>query len=299
MLQQRTQNFWVQSDNDFLLRPEFCRKGRGGQGIVFVVCRLEDASLTELLDLSLELFENVKLPEGSVISFGSASFLSRVGTSIYARDWVQVVARAETTWRGICIFPLIPLILSPCPGTLAREISELAAWFASVYDGNPLGLHAAWSAVVATLERCSEGTIMLPTMDSYKIPLPTCLSPNSSVTATTFCVTSSRPVSLKGLPKDDQNELLCQLLKAIYTNFQTCDNPENFLVREPAAMVVMTEPKTAVLVGASNLSKCAIFFSQAGYNVVDPWLGGLRSKHNMLATKNRTVQVTLRQSVRL
>ncbi len=81
-------------------------------------------------------------------------------------------------------------------------------------------------------------------------------------------------MSLKRLPKDDQNELLCQLLKAIYTNFQTCDNPENILVREPAAMVVMTEPKTAVLVGASNLGKCALFFSQAGYNVVDLTIPG-------------------------
>jgi hypothetical protein len=47
-------------------------------------------------------------------------------------------------------------------------------------------------------------------------------------------------------------------------------------------MVVMTETKTVVLVGASNLSKCAIFFSQAGYTVVDlTILGWVASQENI------------------
>jgi hypothetical protein len=98
-------------------------------------------------------------------------------------------------------------------------------------------------------------------------------------------------VSLKGLPKDDYNELLCQLLKAIHTNFQTCDNPEKFLVREPASLVVMTESKTAVLVGASNLNKCGIFFSQAVYNVVDLTIPGwVASEANIKSLLQKTTQ---------
>ncbi len=48
----------------FFSDQNFVAKVEGAKESCLCVCRLEDASLTELLDLSLELFENVKLPEG-------------------------------------------------------------------------------------------------------------------------------------------------------------------------------------------------------------------------------------------
>ncbi len=112
----------------------------GHNGTCFCVVRLEDASLADLTDLSCELFGNVKILEGSVFLYGSASYLSRVRTGTYASEWLSVISQAEKRWRGIRVCPLIPMILSDCPGTLAREIAEIAAWFATVYDNNPLGL---------------------------------------------------------------------------------------------------------------------------------------------------------------
>ncbi len=56
------------------------------------VVRIENCSLLELYEVALEMFENVNLPEGSVFLFGSVSYLGRTGTSIYARDWSEVVA---------------------------------------------------------------------------------------------------------------------------------------------------------------------------------------------------------------
>jgi hypothetical protein len=104
------------------------------------VVRQEDASLSDLFELSREIFENRKVLEGSVFLFGSASYLARVSTGTFAGDWLAVVCRAEKLWRGIRVCPLIPLIMSDCPGTLAREIAEVAAWYASIYENNPLGL---------------------------------------------------------------------------------------------------------------------------------------------------------------
>jgi hypothetical protein len=60
------------------------------------VVRLEDASLSDPLDLSRELFEYVRVPEGSVFLYGSASYLSRVSTDAYAGDWLSVVSHAES-----------------------------------------------------------------------------------------------------------------------------------------------------------------------------------------------------------
>jgi hypothetical protein len=56
------------------------------------IVRLENASLTELFELATEMFGNVTLAEGSILLFGSVSHLGRNGTSIYARDWTEVVA---------------------------------------------------------------------------------------------------------------------------------------------------------------------------------------------------------------
>jgi hypothetical protein len=101
------------------------------------VVRMKDATLSDLYELSKELFGNVKFPEGSVFLYGSSFYLSRVGTGVYAGDWLSVISHEGGTWPGIRICPLIPLIISDVPGSLAPELSELAAWLEIVYDNQP------------------------------------------------------------------------------------------------------------------------------------------------------------------
>jgi hypothetical protein len=59
------------------------------------IVRIENASLEELFEISKEIFGNSKLTDGTVMCFGSASHLARVGTSFYARDWTNVVSHAS------------------------------------------------------------------------------------------------------------------------------------------------------------------------------------------------------------
>jgi hypothetical protein len=95
---------------------------------VWIVC-VENATLVELLDIAKEIFSTVKLPEGSVLMFGSISHMGRSGTSIYASEWVSVIAQANSLWRGSQIGPLIPLIISECPGSVKRSLWTLKlAW---------------------------------------------------------------------------------------------------------------------------------------------------------------------------
>jgi hypothetical protein len=154
------------SDQNFITGME------GSNNSCLNVVLMEDTSLSDLCRLSVEIFGNVRLPEGSVLMFGSASYLARIGTGVYAKDWLALIANMEKTFLGVRICPLIPLILSDCPGFLARKITEMAAWLAVVYDNNPDGMLELWTAVAVATDKLSVGSVTLPNMDTYKVSLP-------------------------------------------------------------------------------------------------------------------------------
>ncbi len=109
---------------------------------------------------------NVTQPKGIIFMYGSASYLGRSGMSIYARDRTEVAALSLESWRGVRICPLNPLILSECPGSIVRELSELSTWFNSVYDTNPQGLQDVWHGLVVAMDACSTGSALLDIMES-------------------------------------------------------------------------------------------------------------------------------------
>jgi hypothetical protein len=94
------------------------------------------------------------------------------------------------------VCPLIPLIMTDSTGSLAQEIAELAAWIAIVYDNSPLKMHDTWAAVAIATENLSVGSVALPNMDTYKIPLPQSLGELAPTGSMTFCAVSSHPVTL-------------------------------------------------------------------------------------------------------
>jgi hypothetical protein len=275
------------SDQNFIASME------GPMNSCLNIVRMEDASLSDLCKLSREMLGNLRLPEGSVLLFGSASFLSRVGTSVYAREWLSVVSSTEATWPGVRVCPLIPLIQSDCTGTLAREISEIAAWFSIVYENNPTGMLEPWTAAVTALAGLTIGSVSLPSMDTYKLPLPTSLSEPSQAGSMTFCATSSRPVTLKGLPKDTLCELVSTLLKTIHRDFQSCLHPEHLLVREPQMVETDTGPQKVILLGASNLSRCAGRLRELGLRVIDlTQPGWIASPENIAILKDKLSKIS-------
>jgi hypothetical protein len=162
------------------------------------VVRVENATLLELVDVAKEILGNAPLPEGSILMFGSASYLSRMGTSAYARGWTEVVAICITSWHGVRVCPLIPLIVTDCPGTIVRELSELSIWLEMVYVGNPQGLQDVWRGLVAAMDNCSTGSVALDVMESYKILLPGSLDNGMLTKPVTFCSSNSRPMTFTG-----------------------------------------------------------------------------------------------------
>jgi hypothetical protein len=60
------------------------------------IFRYEDATLSELVNIALEVLDKQTIHPGLVLLFGSASHLFKVGASCYAADWVQLLMRIET-----------------------------------------------------------------------------------------------------------------------------------------------------------------------------------------------------------
>jgi hypothetical protein len=249
----------VFSDQNFVPTLN-CKNG----GCINIV-RLENASLKELVDMASEIFAGKIFPEGSILLFGSASYLSRCGTSIYARDWTELVKGTSSLWRGVRICPLIPLIASGCPGPIVREVREIAVWYQTIYDSDPQGLHEPWMEVVAAMEACSTGATTLEVMESYKIVLPSTLQNSVLDSTVTLCSNNSRPVTFSGIPKDRCCELLGSLLNYLYSNFRACALPEDYLAREDGMENYSEEQKEhkIVLVGASNLGHSVRHFAGA------------------------------------
>jgi hypothetical protein len=81
----------------------------------------------------------------------------------------------DVRYHGIRVCPFITLIVSEWPGSVVRELNELAIWFKKVYEANSQGSHDVWKSLVAAMEECSTGAVTLGVMESYKVPLPSCI----------------------------------------------------------------------------------------------------------------------------
>ena len=100
------------------------------------IIRLENRSLLELASLLEELThdKSVKVPAGSAILLGSASYLAEVGLQHYCEEFIRVRRRLlELTEGGGVVLPCPMLLMCGTDDpSLVRSIIELSSWFSSV-----------------------------------------------------------------------------------------------------------------------------------------------------------------------
>ena len=184
-----------------------------------LVVRICNPSLTELLELLFEILDRNNLADGSLVMIGATSYLHRIGTSCYSREWTRIVARAGRKWPNVRIAPLIPLVRESCLGGVARELIELASWHCNVYAGRPEGFMESWNLLVTkTIER-SAGQTVLNSPEHYTLSLPLNLDPNSPDKPSTFLCTSSRPSVLYGIEERTVGELLDSIKNTLNRDF--------------------------------------------------------------------------------
>ena len=160
-----------------------------GDGNCVAVLRLEIGSLDELCDLVQEVFGENRFPPGSVICLGSVSHLHRVGLTIYAQDWIRIVAVISKKIDGVQICPLVPILHHGVPGSLATDLIQLATWLSTVYKGTTLGLIETW---IKLAQQLTLHTATVPSEPVYhSVALPDSLKQSAQLTTHRFLSTSS------------------------------------------------------------------------------------------------------------
>jgi hypothetical protein len=252
------------SDQNFLpvLRSE------SGAGCIAVV-RYEDAHLTDLAAIAIEILDKFSLHPGSVLLFGSASHLFRVGVSCYAVDWIHLLLKLEQRFKNTNICPLIPVIRENCPGALARDIELLATWLNKVYLNNIKGLVESWNVVVHFVQHAATGQTTLSEHDVIKVPLPANLT-SDKLLPCYFRLRSSNPVLLTGMDCTVSVELVRILLVALRRDFSIAVDPEVILPRVTTALGQNnTQNKHLVCIGSSIMKQIIPFLQAAGYTISD------------------------------
>jgi len=234
-----------------------------------VIIRMVDPTLTELTELLMEIFEKKNLPDGSMVLLSSVSYLHRVGTGYYAREWTEILSRMGRRWPNVRVGPLAPLIRENCNGGVVREIVELGSWLSKVYTGNPNGLQQVWNKTVTrTIER-SAGQTVLNTTESYTLSLPSSLEKNSPDKPCTLYTTSSRPSILYGLDQGIVDEVLGEVMGVLSRDFNIPTGTRSIPVSARAGDLVQENIKRVVLVGASILKYVAVALRGEGFEVID------------------------------
>jgi hypothetical protein len=249
----------------------------GGSDNCIAVCRSENASLSELAELSIEILEKNALQQGTTIIYGSGSHLFKVGTSQYATDWILLTNRCAQKWPGVNICPLIPIIRSNCPGSIARDISTLASWLGRVYANSTTGLLDTWKYMLQIADAaCTGNTIP----EICKIPLPTSAS-IGSVQPHTFVYNSACPDTLHGMDRKATLIALKTLIITLNRDFGTNLDAEKILTgswaNKPDSLQeddsemdhAPENSKHIVLIGASNMKRLIPVLNASGYTVSD------------------------------
>jgi hypothetical protein len=272
----------------------------GGAENCIAVCRLENPTLSELVDIAMEILDKTLIPPGATLLFGSGSHLYRTGTSQYASDWILLTNRCSQKWPNANICPLIPICRTDCPGSLARDINMLSSWLGRVYANSTTGVLDTWKLLLQLTDaKCVEATVS----EHIKIPLPSSISVGS-IQSHTFVFRSSCPASLPGLDRKATEELLRTLIETLNRDFSANINPSVVLANNWAGKTDTMDPsddeadgdtdthRHIVLIGGSNMKKLVPLLIELGYNVTDlsepSWLATPGNIDNIIATLNTT-----------
>ena len=111
------------------------------------IIRIEDASLSELLQCWLDITKGREIPPGSVVVIFSASHLLMEGLNGYISDLVKELRRFDSIFEGgLFAIPGLPVFLDGCSSPeLIRDLWDMMCWLKHI--GN-LDLKRGWCALM-------------------------------------------------------------------------------------------------------------------------------------------------------
>jgi len=239
-----------------------------------VIIRMSNPDLHELFDLLFETLDRAILPDGSMVLASSVSYLHRVGTSFYAREWTEVVNKMGRRMPNVRVCPLPPLIRSNCSGGVARELIELGGWLATVYKNSPQGILEVWNSLATiTIER-SAGQTTLNAVEAYTLSFPESLELGAPDRPTTLYTNSSRPSVLFGIDQGTVRGLLHTIATVLDRDFKIPVGAGLTPASTRTADGVQEHVKRVVLIGASNLKRVVGDLQREGFEVIDLCIPG-------------------------
>jgi len=246
-----------------------CLSGKNG---CVPVVRLEDPSLMELFDISLEIFDRYPMPAGTLFLVGSTSHLQEMGSTIYALDWVRVCKEFTGRWKHVKVGPLPPVLREQTGPEITRLLTEVWRWYNCVYGSDICYPRAAWDTAIKHLGDNTEQVLDLAGRDTYTVALPLSLK-STALTHHKFVSSASLPTTL-AFSGEATRALLHALLYQLNTKFGCRAHPEDILAREPAeqegAMETSdTNTPKIIICGGSICKRMAQELQDMGLEVID------------------------------
>jgi hypothetical protein len=229
---------------------------------------MEDATLSELASIAIEILEKNALQPGSVLLFGSISHLFKVGAGSYVAEWIQLLMKIETKFKNINVCPLVPVISDVTSGMVVRDLELISTWFHKVYANNIKGLLDTWAAVTHYAQQSGSGAVPSTNDEIQKIPMPAnMVTPLLVPTYFKFC--NSAPAILTGMSSLVTSELLRILLSALHQNFSVAVGTEVILESVAMAEGDVKVTKHLVCIGSSIVKQLIPSLQAAGYTITD------------------------------
>jgi hypothetical protein len=196
---------------------------------------------------------------------GSASYLHKMGATIYAQGWAGLTSFLKSKIQGVQVGPLIPILGTNIPGSLATEYGIPAAWYLQKYSGSIVGLRDVWFPFLNNLSRATDSGAISPTF--FVQAMPENLSRNSKLAPHRFVETNSRHVNSKGFDIQTNDGLLRTLRIVLDRDFGILLGPGETPVRDTNKAEGTKELNHKVLVGSSHMRRVSVQLRGQGYQV--------------------------------
>jgi hypothetical protein len=180
--------------------------------------------------------------------------------------------------QNVQVGPLIPILGSNIPGSLARDYITLGEWFLRKYGGSILGLREVWVPFVSELSRATDSGALSPTF--FVQAMPDSLSRNAKLVPHRFIQSNSRHVISNGIDIKANLELLRALRIVLDRDFGIPFGPGESPVRATNRTEGSKEITHIVLVGASHMRRVSVHLRGQGYTVTEIRIQGtIPSEH--------------------
>ena len=106
----------------------------GGEGECLKIVRLEDGSLSDLVNIFLESVKKFVMPAGSIILLHSISHLAWAGPAAYCEDFVRARQKILAVYRsGLSVIGGLPLLANGCTDkNIVQDLATVSIWLETV-----------------------------------------------------------------------------------------------------------------------------------------------------------------------